>query len=113
LELQEEFQATTRFTYAAGIRGSTDYQRALADLEVSAVTLNARIKAMPPGELAYVLETPPAGWVSIVLTPDGFDTGYDNDPYQALPLAVAEETLGHIVKQHRQAVAKGWITIRD
>jgi hypothetical protein len=30
-----------------------------------------------------------------------------------LPLAVADETLGHIVKQHRQAVAKGWITIRD
>lgn len=113
LQLQEDFQAMTGFSYVASIPRSLDYRKAISELESAAVTLNRRIKGMSPERLAYVREKPPTGWVRIVLTPSGFGNGFDKDPYGSRPLDVADATLVQIVKQHRKDVARGRIIIRD
>lgn len=107
LALESEFERLTRLSYGAGIVETSNYEQALANLEAAAVTLNERIRAMPRDKLAYVLETKPNSCVGAALTPDGFGTGYDDDPFGAKPLSEADETLLHIAELHRKANAEG------
>ena len=107
MELESEFERMTRFSYGALIKETSNYEQALADLEAAAVTLNERIRSMPRDKLAYVLETKPNSCVGAALTPDGFGTGYDDDPFGARPLSEAVETLLHIAELHRKANAEG------
>jgi hypothetical protein len=107
MELESEFERLTRFSYAARIVETSDYEQALANLEAAAVTLNERIKAMPRDKLAYVLGTKPNSCVGATLTPDGFGTGDNGDPFGAKPLSEAVETLLHIAELHRKANAEG------
>jgi hypothetical protein len=105
--LQEEFSRLTHVVYGARIDETPDFQQALADLEAAAVTLNERIEAMPADKAAYVLETRPTDCVGATLTPDGFGTGYDDDPFGKRPLSDAVETLLHIAKLRRKSLAAG------
>lgn len=107
MELESEFERLTRFSYGARIVETSNYEQALANLEAAAVTLNERIGAMPRDKLAYVLNTKPNSCVSAALTPDGFGTGYDDDPFGSKPLSEAVETLLHIAELHRKANAEG------
>jgi hypothetical protein len=105
--MQEEFSRLTHVVYGARIDETPDFQQALADLEAAAVTLNERIEAMPADKTAYVLETRPTDCVGATLTPDGFGTGYDDDPFGKRPLSDAVETLLHIAKLRRKSLAAG------
>lgn len=107
MAFQEEFSRLTHVVYGASIMETANYQKALADLEAAAATLNERIKAMPRDKIAYVLETRPTDCVGAALTPDGFGTGYDDDPFGNRPLSYAVETLLHIAELRRKSVAKG------
>ncbi len=107
MELESEFERLTRFSYGARIVETSNYEQALANLEAAAITLNERIGAMPRDKLAYVLDTRPNSCVSAALTPDGFGTGYDDDPFGTKPLSEAVETLLHIAELHRKANAEG------
>jgi hypothetical protein len=107
LALESEFERMTRISYGASIGKTANVQQALADLEAAAFTLNERIKAMPPDKIAYVLATRHTDCVGATLTPDGFGTGYDNDPFGNRPLSDAVETLLHIAELRRKSVAQG------
>ena len=111
MELESEFERLTRFSFGARIVETSNYEQALADLEAAAVTLNERIRAMPRDKLAYVLDTRPNSCVGAALTPDGFGTGYDDDPFEARPLSEAVDTLLHIAELHRKANAEGNICV--
>lgn len=104
---QAEFSRLTHVVYGASIKETANYQDALADLEAAAATLNKQIMAMPRDKIAYVLETRPTDCVGATLTPDGFGTGYDDDPFGIRPLSDAVETLLHIAELRRESVARG------
>lgn len=105
--LQEEFLRLTHIGYGASIEETPHFRKALADLEAAAAVLNERIKAMPREMLGYVLETRPTDCVGAALTPNGFGTGYDDDPFGNRPLSEAAETLLHIAKLRRKSIADG------
>ncbi len=107
MAMQEEFSRLTHIVYGARIEETANFQQSLADLEAAAVTLNERTKAMPPDKIAYVLETRPTDCVGATLTPDGFGTGYDDDPFGNRPLSGAVETLLHIAELRRKSIAAG------
>ncbi|MEX2050571.1 MAG: hypothetical protein WD944_04940 [Steroidobacteraceae bacterium] len=107
MALQEDFSRLTHIVYGASIEETAHFQQALADLEAAAVTLNERIKAMPPDKIAYVLQTRPTDCVGATLTPDGFGTGYDDDAFGNRPLSDAVETLLHIAELRRNSAAQG------
>lgn len=107
LALESEFERLTGLSYGARIVDTSNYEQALASLEAAAITLNERIGAMPRDKLAYVLGTRANSCVGAALTPDGFGTGYDDDPFGARPLSDAVETLLHIAELHRKANAEG------
>jgi hypothetical protein len=106
-DLQREFAELTRFDYGASIGKSEGIPQALARLELAATALNERVKAMPPDRMAYVLETRRTDCVGAVLTPDGFGTGYDDDPFGNRPISEAAETLVHIAELRRKSIAAG------
>jgi hypothetical protein len=106
-ELQEEFARLTYIVYGAHIETTTDFQHALANLEAAATSLNERVKAAPPDKVLYIRETRPNDCVGATLTPDGFGTGYVDDPYKNRPLSQALETLLHIVELRRKSTAAG------
>ena len=107
MELESEFERLTRLSYGARIAETSNYEQALANLEAAAATLNERIRAMPRDKLAYILDTKPNSCVGTALTPDGFGTGYDGDPFGVKPLSEAVDTLLHIAELHRKANAEG------
>lgn len=106
-ELQEEFSKLTHIVYGANIEATPHIRQALAKLEASAAELNKRIKTMPRDKFAYVLATRPTDCVGATLTPDGFGTGYADDPFGNRPLSDAVETLVHIAELRRKSVAAG------
>lgn len=111
MALQDEFVRLTRFVYGTRVTDTAAYPQALVDLEAAAAKLNEVIRAMPAEQLRFVRERPPVGVVSVQLTPSGFGNGYTGDRHENLPIEQAANTLVHIVKEHRKAVARGEITL--
>lgn len=109
--MQDEFARLTRFVYGTRVPDRADYRQTLADLEAAAAQLNEVIRAMPAEKLRFIREKPAVGVVSVLLTPQGFGNGYTGDRFEERPIEQAAETLIHIVKEHRKAVARGEITL--